>query len=652
MMKLLSLKLKNFKGIRDFALDAQGEDVSVYGDNATGKTTLMDSFLWLLFGKDSQDKKDFDIKTLDQDGNALPGLDHEVEGVLDLEGQTLTLKKIYKEVWTKKRGSATATFTGHTTDHFIDGVPVKKKEYEDKIAEIADESIFKLLTNPRFFNDQMHWQDRRKLLLEICGDVSDQEVIASDKALKALPEILGDRSMDKHRDYIRAQLTRINKELQQIPIRIDEATRALPELPKSGKAAYENELNILNSLKRDTEARRLRLESGGEIAEKQKALCELEAELLDMQNELRAGIMEQAKAERVSMERTRQQMDNLSATIRTKQNILRDNQAEIERLEDRMAQLRGDWDREDKKAFSFEQDDTCPTCGQALPAEQLEAAREKALADFNQAKARKLEGITRQGKDDRARAGELALQNAGLEKEIQAAEEQLKELQQEEAKIRERLDELNAKAEDTVNDPAYVEKATGKQILMDAIEALKAGNREAIAEIDAEIVELNTRLEAARLSLSAYEAHVKGEARIKELEAQERELAAEYECLEGELYLTEQFVRAKVRLLEDKINAHFEHARFKLFNVLVNGGVEECCETTYQGVPWGTGLNNGAQINVGIDIINTLSEHYGFSAPIFADNAESVTEIIPTDAQLIRLVVSAGDKKLRVEVDK
>jgi len=652
MMKLLSLKLKNFKGIRDFALDAQGEDVSVYGDNATGKTTLMDSFLWLLFGKDSQDKKDFDIKTLDQDGNALPGLDHEVEGVLDLEGQTLTLKKIYKEVWTKKRGSATATFTGHTTDHFIDGVPVKKKEYEDKIAEIADESIFKLLTNPRFFNDQMHWQDRRKLLLEICGDVSDQEVIASDKALKALPEILGDRSMDKHRDYIRAQLTRINKELQQIPIRIDEATRALPELPKSGKAAYENELNILNSLKRDTEARRLRLESGGEIAEKQKALRELEAELLDMQNELRAGIMEQAKAERVSMERTRQQMDNLSATIRTKQNILRDNQAEIERLEDRMAQLRGDWDREDKKAFSFEQDDTCPTCGQALPAEQLEAAREKALADFNQAKARKLEGITRQGKDDRARAGELALQNAGLEKEIQAAEEQLKELQQEEAKIRERLDELNAKAEDTVNDPAYVEKATGKQILMDAIEALKAGNREAIAEIDAEIVELNTRLEAARLSLSAYEAHVKGEARIKELEAQERELAAEYECLEGELYLTEQFVRAKVRLLEDKINAHFEHARFKLFNVLVNGGVEECCETTYQGVPWGTGLNNGAQINVGIDIINTLSEHYGFSAPIFADNAESVTEIIPTDAQLIRLVVSAGDKKLRVEVDK
>ena len=651
MMKLLSLKLKNFKGIRDFALDAQGEDVSVYGDNATGKTTLMDSFLWLLFGKDSQDKKDFDIKTLDQDGNALPGLDHEVEGVLDLEGQTLTLKKIYKEVWTKKRGSATATFAGHTTDHFIDGVPVKKKEYEDKIAEIADESIFKLLTNPRFFNDQMHWQDRRKLLLEICGDVSDQEVIASDKALKALPEILGDRSMDKHRDYIRAQLTRINKELQQIPIRIDEATRALPELPKSGKAAYENELNILNSLKRDTEARRLRLESGGEIAEKQKALRELEAELLDMQNELRAGIMEQAKAERVSMERTRQQMDNLSATIRTKQNILRDNQAEIERLEDRMAQLRGDWDREDKKAFSFEQDDTCPTCGQALPAEQLEAAREKALADFNQAKARKLEGITRQGKDDRARAGELALQNAGLEKEIQAAEEQLKELQREEAKIRERLDELNAKAEDTVNDPAYVEKAAGKQILMDAIEALKAGNREAIAEIDAEIVELNTRLEAARLSLSAYEAHVKGEARIKELEAQERELAAEYECLEGELYLTEQFVRAKVAMLEDKINSRFEHARFKLFNVLVNGAVEECCETLYQGVPYSSALNNAAQINVGLDIINTLSEHYKFEAPIWIDNREAVTRLIPTRAQLISLVVSETDKKLRVELE-
>lgn len=75
------------------------------------------------------------------------------------------------------------------------------------------------------------------------------------------------------------------------------------------------------------------------------------------------------------------------------------------------------------------------------------------------------------------------------------------------------------------------------------------------------------------------------------------------------------------------------------------------CETLYEGVPYGSGLNNAAKINVGLDIINTLSEHYGILAPIFVDNAEAVTKFINVDAQLISLVVSEKDKQLRVELD-
>ncbi|NLM08491.1 MAG: ATP-binding protein [Clostridiales Family XIII bacterium] len=125
-MKLNSLKLQNFKGIRQFELDAQGGDISVFGDNATGKTTLADAFMWLLFDKDSSNRKDFQIKTLGPDGEPEHGLEHTVEASLQLpNGKQLTLKKVYAEKWTKKRGSATAEFTGHTTDHFIDGVPVQ-----------------------------------------------------------------------------------------------------------------------------------------------------------------------------------------------------------------------------------------------------------------------------------------------------------------------------------------------------------------------------------------------------------------------------------------------------------------------------------------------------------------------------------------------
>jgi len=650
-MKLLSLTLRNFKGIRDFTLDLQGRDASIYGDNATGKTTLMDAFLWLLFGKDSANRADFDIKTLDDSGEALHGLDHSVEATVELDGRPMTLKKVYSEKWTKKRGAATKEFTGHTTDHFLDGVPVQKKEYDAAVADIANEDIFKLLTNPRYFNDMLHWQKRREILLEVCGDVSDSDVIASDKALARLPEILGDRSLEDHRKVIAARRAEINKELEKIPVRIDEVTQGLPDVTGISKAALEKEIGALSKVLQDKVQERTRIESGGEVAEKQKALRELEAELLDMQNKLRAGIDDKIGAARADRNKIAGEIDSLNSAIRSNEHAITDNQREIERLEARMASLRTNWEQVNSKTFEFVQDEICPTCGQALPVEQLDAAREKALSDFNLSKAKKLEEITAQGRDDRARAGELALQNAELEKKIQADKKILQRLQQEADQLQGRIDELTAQADDVMGDPVYIDKAAGKQILLDAIAALKEDNREALAVIETEIADIETEIDEAKSKIALVSAHEAGQARIEELQEQERELAAEYERLEEELYLTEQFVRAKVAILEDKINSRFEYARFKMFNVLVNGGIEECCETLYQGVPYSSALNNAAQINVGLDIINTLSEHYDFEAPIWIDNREAVTHLIPTRAQLISLVVSEPDKKLRVEIE-
>lgn len=64
-MKLLSLTLRNFKG-RNFTFEPNGNNAHIYGRNATGKTTLWDSYLWLLFGKDSLNRATFDIKPLDE----------------------------------------------------------------------------------------------------------------------------------------------------------------------------------------------------------------------------------------------------------------------------------------------------------------------------------------------------------------------------------------------------------------------------------------------------------------------------------------------------------------------------------------------------------------------------------------------------------
>ena len=176
------LTLKNFKGIKDFTLEPNG-NTSVFGDNGTGKTTVQDGVSWLFFGKDSQGKSDFQLKPVTKDGQERHNLETEVEGGFEYNNKTIVLRKRFYEKYTKKRGTAKQEFTGHTTDYFIDGVPAKKKGYDSKIAEIIDINAFKLVTNPMEFN-HLHWTARRQILLEMCGDVTDQDVIDSDKNLK------------------------------------------------------------------------------------------------------------------------------------------------------------------------------------------------------------------------------------------------------------------------------------------------------------------------------------------------------------------------------------------------------------------------------------------------------------------------------------
>ena len=652
-MRLLRLILRNFKGIREFTLDAQGENISVFGDNATGKTTIFDAFSWLLFDKDSANRKDFDIKTLTEDGQAIHGLDHEVEAVLLLDsGKELTLKKTYREKWTKKRGSAKAEFTGHTVDHFIDGVPVQKKEYDARIADIIDEETFKLLTNPKYFNEHLHWQKRRQILLEVCGDVSDAEVIASDKALARLPEILGDRSLEDHRKIILARRTEINKELERIPVRIDEVERNLPNVDDiTNPEALPNDIAKLRDELRKKQEELAQAKAGGQVAEKTRELRMIEAQIMDLRNRHRQALDEKVGEKRRELASVQSEIYKTKSEITTKNNLIGSYEYEINALEEKIQKLREKWYEENARTFEFNQSETCPTCGQPLPAEQIEAAREKALADFNKAKAEKLEEINAEGKRTKLLKDDKAGNLSAIKYELEIAEKKLADLEQKEAALKAEIEAIMQGEQPVESTPEYVRLQKQHEELQEQIRQAQADVSTTVAAIQKEADEISGAIQALEQAKARFEARESGLKRIEELKAEERKLAAEYEDLERQLYLTEEFVRTKVRMLEDKINSKFRMARFKLFEVQVNGALAETAETMYNGVPY-SNLNNGARINIGLDIINTLAEHYNFAPVVFIDNAESVTDILPTKGQQIRLIVSGADKKLRIELEE
>lgn len=648
-LSLLTLNLRNFKGIQQFALDANGQNIKGLGDNGTGKTTLFDAFVWLLFDKDSQNKTNFSLKTLDGTGKEKHMLEHEVEGVFSLDGKRIVLRKVYSEKWTKKKGSATSEFTGHTTDYFIDGVPTKLKDYKALVDSIVQEDVFKLLTSPSYFNEQLKKEEKRKTLMEICGDLTDEEVIESDKSLSSLPSILQGRTIENHRKIIAARKSEINKEIEKIPVRIDEIQRNLPELDGLNKASLEKEINNLNAEIDGMMTQISSIKNGKAISDKQKVIQEIEIELMQIKRDHDSDSKDQTYQLKARIQEEQSNVSILTSKLENIKNSKRYNDESINRVDDSLQQLRQEWHEVNDKEFVHTDACECPACGQALPEEQVTSAKEKALSQFNLTKSKRLEEINLRGKQGKEKKEKLLADNEKLTKEYEKLKDQIDEKQELLSKLNGQLQQQESLVTDILDNPAYVTKLQEKQGVEAEIKRLREKSEGTVQDIQLEIMQLKQKRDQLQGDVGKLVNVEQSNKRVEELSLQEKELAAEYEKLEHELYLTEEFIRTKVNLLEEKINSKFKYARFKLFRTQINGGLEECCETLYEGVPYSGGLNNAARINVGLDIINTLSEHYGFFAPIFIDNAEAVTKLIDTKAQTISLVVSEKDKQLRVE---
>lgn len=629
-----SIKIRNFKGIRALDVDF-GAETNIFGENATGKTTIFDAFLWALFGKDSLNQATFDIKGLDAQGNPAHNLEHSVEVALSVDGQPFVVQKVYAEKWTKKRGNARPEFTGHTTDYAINGVPLKEADFKNRVKGLIDEGVFRLLTDPRHFNEVLPWKGRREILLTVCGDVTESEVIATDRSLSGLSGILAGNGIEDAKKIIAAKKKEINEALEKIPTRIDEANLA--------KAEVRPDIGLVPGMIKSKEEIKAHLESkltdarnGGALSQKRIELQNVTAEIQEFRNNFNRdqGILigplnkdltdVQAKIHGLTQQRSRINLE------------IQGSQGRIAGLEKEIEDLRTEWNQVEGQEFNGSCQ--CPTCGQQLPENQIQAAKEK----HNLAKAEKLDRISATGKERSERLAEAKAQVEKGQADILAIDAELPTLQDREHELQEKIAEVRAQQPDTSDLEA---KKAGIQAEIDNITEAGQG---LVNGIETELWAVQAEIKALNADLAKVESNKALDKRISDLSEQEKKLAAEYERVEGELVMIEQFTRAKVGMLENKINCKFSLARFKMFENQINGGLQEVCETTLNGVPYSS-MNNAGRVQVGLDIIRTLQAHYGIIAPVFVDNAESIVEIPPMSNQVIKLIVSANDKSLRIE---
>lgn len=641
-MKLTKLELLNFKGLKAFTINFNG-DVIIRGDNATGKTTVFDSVCWLLFGKDSLDRADFEIKTLDR-GEPIHKVNHEVTGTFTLdEGGTVELKRVYREKYSSPRGGE-VTMTGHTTDYFVDGVPKKEKEYKEIVNSLVDENIFKLITNPLYFNETYSWQNRRKLLLEMCGDISDEDVIAEYSELKALTDILSGHSVDDHRKVVAAKKTAINKELDMIPVRIDEALRGKPSIDTPRDVLIQ-EISLATTTLETLEADKALLVNGHAVVDTRAELRDVQRRLMARESELQMEYKKQSALKSNEYDMVVSELNNLSSKVESTKHRLDTSNRDIQRIESVIDELMHQRQQVNEDAFVMDIDEACPTCGQKLPAEQIQAAREKAETKFNLRKSKQLEELNQSIELKQQDIENIKKRDAGLEP-VETLEALIKAKELVKETITDEIGQLTAPVLD--DDSVYADLKAEEFMLQMKLDESNTDHSEEIADIDKRIAATKEHRINLETELNKYEEVKRIDTRVAELETQQAELAAEKSKLDEASYLMDEFIKAKVNMLEDVINSRFKLARFKMFNVMLNGNIEECCETTYKGVPYRS-MNNAARINVGLDIINTLTSYFKVNAPVFIDNAEAVTEFVPVNSQTIKLIVDESEPQLVVK---
>lgn len=633
-MKLTKLELLNFKGLKSFTINLNG-DVVIRGDNATGKTTVFDSVCWLLFGKDSLDRADFEIKTLDG-GEPIHKVNHEVTGTFTLdEGGTVELKRVYREKYSSPRGGE-VTMTGHTTDYFVDGVPKKEKEYKEMVSSLVDESIFKLITNPLYFNETYSWQNRRKLLLEMCGDISDEDVIASHDELRRLAELLEGRTVDDHRKVVAAKKTAINKELDMIPIRIDEAVRNKPETV-SDKAKLIRDIETLSAGIDEVEKQKAIIQNGFSSTEKESKIRDINRQLEGQSSKVLSDYHKQKQRLRDEYEASLTKLKMVEVDRDRCADRRDELNKEIERESKRIATLQSEFDTFNAQQFNKE---SCPTCGQALPADK-QAVLE---AEFNTNKSKKLEewkGLIESAVKLKANYEEQQEIMVSKIDSLTTEASQYNDAYNVKFKEYEAYSEPNLK-----DDPVYADLKA--QLFLLEIDDDPGADTEELTKLDEELSSMKSKKAALETELNKFKLIDDINHRILELENQQQKLVAEKNALDEASFLMDEFIKAKVNMLEDVINSRFKLARFKMFNVMINGNIEECCETTYKGVPYRS-MNNAARINVGLDIINALTSYYKVNAPVFIDNAEAVTEFVPVNSQTIKLIVDETEPQLVVK---
>lgn len=636
------INIQNFKGIKEKEIIFNSQNAKISGQNASGKSSMVDAVTWALFGVDSQWNAKFEIRPLDENGEKIHNIEISVCVVFEIDGKEKSFKRELKENWVTKRGTSERTLQGNVGAYSVDDYPKSEKEYKECVASIVSEDLFKILTSPTYF-PSMKWQEQREILMRFVTDISDVELAGQDKRFADLiSELEKAPSTDGIKKKYQKALNEWKKKQAELPVRIDEAEKQKVDIDVEELELLKNSLNEQIS---ENKAKQEDVSKEFEVQQKASdGILELKFELNDLQRKANEENNKKRMQIQNELDKANSDYDMYEAyESGTRSRIKSDIEKELPLLERRLREKQELW-----KSVNAEQIDenkyVCPTCHRELPEEE----KESILSNFEETKKQRLEFIVAEG--------EKASQTVKDKKKyIEDSKKEAEEYEKKQEETLKRIEELESQLSELPDSIDISDRPEVQEIQRQIAEkeaAMKKGN-------SAEEIRQNLIIEAANLGgqlvrvegrLALAQKNVDIDDRIAELREEQRKTAQCVADQEKMLYLLEEFIRYKMDSVSGTINSKLDGICVKLFERQINQGIKECCELTYNGVPYQS-LNSGHHIVAGLKIIKALQELYNVYPCVFVDNAESVNafNLPEMDCQMIFLSVTE-DKELRVEI--
>lgn len=644
-MHVVSAQIDYFKGIEHLTVYFGRNKTIVTGANEVGKTTLYDAFCYCLTGKNSKGETTFGIKPNFLSEMVSPNV--ALECVID--GKPVNLKRVYQAKFARDK-----TFKKYQTECFINELPKTVSDFEKYIAEnVADNELFKLLTNPKYFTEQITLKKgetvtmrQRSMLYEMAEVAGDEKIIESNPKFDSLKEeLVRYDNVSEYKKYLKSTIARVKSEVDDFPVRINQQALNFVEIDFSEKEVREK----LETLTAELEAANKALydlASNVTVKELQNDINGVQGKLQSLERENIECIRKQERDNAESKLKATEDLRNRLAEFQDKQRKeeskyettkneldfkIRSFEKAVESLNYFVERLRKDYKVQstERKVLT-----ACPTCHREYPAEQIEEYKHK----FEEEKKEILSKI--QVEAERKKA-----QIESFEKQIEECKNQLSNLKFTDysatiTEIKEEISNFKFEPAEISDMPEYFKR---KSTLNAIVEDLRAKQKEfeecSLKEQDAlkeQIRGIESEIKSCEEQLHKVSANADCQKKIDALEKERAEANEKLDNLQMNLDLADEFIKLKCSLATEKVNSMFEFTKWKLFDFTQEGNIVEVCVPLFNGTEY-KDLSASTKIMCGLDIIKGFQKHYDVLLPIFIDEKETITESIELPCQFVTL---------------